>query len=171
MAYIGRYTRYPIYPEFGTDSTKFNNIQAITTEQDSFTPGQVLNYQLKIGGSEIRVYDLLVEFYNGEVDFTILENPTLTDGVTAIPVGNTDRNSTFATSVRAYSDPTGISGGTPLLGMEHFGLPSPVIGFGDIPPQSVNYITMRLNTNYIFRFANVGTEAIIDFRFIILFAE
>lgn len=171
MAFIGRYTKYPTYPDFGSDPTKFNNALSITIEQDLFTVGQVLNLQVKIGSTDIRIYDQIVEFYNGDVDFTILESPTLTDGVTPVPIGNADRNSTFVSSVTAYSDPTGISGGTPLRGMEHFGVPSPIIGFGDVPPTTVNFLTLKLNTNYIIRFANVGTENIIDFRYLLLFAE
>lgn len=171
MPFIGRYTRYPIYPQFGADSTKFQNILAITFEEDAFLPGQILNYQFKTASAQIRLYDLVVEFIESEVDFTILEGATCVDGVTVVPAGTADRNSPFVTSVFASSDPTGITGGNTLDSLEHFGLPSPIIGLGDLPPQSVNYITLKYNTNYIFRFENVGTDTIIDMRLILLWAE
>lgn len=171
MPYIGRYTRYPIYPQFGADSTKFQNILAVTFEQDLFTPGQILNYQFKTASAEVRLYDLVVEFIESEVDFTILEDATCVDGVTVVPAGTADRNSSFVTSVFASSDPTGIVGGNTLDSLEHFGLPSPIIGFADPPPASVNYVTLKFNSNYIFRLENVGTENIIDMRLIILWAE
>lgn len=171
MPFIGRYTKYPIYPQFGGDPTKFNNICAVLWEQDVFAPAQVLNYQFKTAGSEIRLYDQAVEFIESEVDYTILEGSTCVDGVTQVPVGTADRNSTFVSSVYASSDPTAIVGGNTLDGLEHFGLNSPIIGLGDFPPATVNYVTLKLNTNYILRFENVGTVPIIDMRAIWLFAE
>lgn len=162
---------YPIYPQFGSDPTKFNNILAVTFEKDSFLSGDTLNFQLKTGDSEIRVYDLVVEFIDGEVDFTITEGATCTDGVTLVTPGSSDRNSPFVSSVFASYDPTAISGGIIVNSFEHFGLPSPIIGFVDLPPSSVNYVTLKLNTNYIFKFVNVSPVTIIDFRFLLLWAE
>lgn len=50
---------------------------------------------------------LLCEFF---------EEPTLTDGTTSVPIYNQNRNSSTATTVTAYSDPTSvISDGTKLI--------------------------------------------------------
>lgn len=171
MSFIGRYTKYPIYPQFGADPTSFNNILAVTFEEDIFAPGHTLNYQFKTGSAEIRMYDLAIEFIESEVDFTILEDATCTDGVTQVFAGTADRNSTFVSSVYASSDPTGISGGVTLESLEHFGLNSPIIGLGDYPPSEVNYVTLKFNSNYIFRFTNVGSVPITDIRCLILWAE
>lgn len=171
MPFIGRNPKYPIYPQFGPDPTILHNIMAITFEQDAFTAGQTLEYQFKTADAEIRVYDLIVEFIEGEVDFTILEGVTCTDGVTPVVPGSSNRNSNFVSSIFASSNPTGISGGVALKSFEHFGLPSPVIGLGDVPPASVNFVTLKANTNYIFRFVNVSSVTIIDFRFLLLWAE
>ena len=171
MPFIGRDPSFPLYPQFGADPTQFRNIMALTFEQDAVTTGQTLNFQVKTAAKEIRVYDIAVEFTQGEVDFTILEGATCTDGVTAVPVVSADRNSGFVSSVFASSDPTGISGGTVLKGMEHFGLPSPIIGFADEPPASLNFVTLKFNSNYIFRFVNVSSENISEVRFLLLFAE
>lgn len=172
MPFIGRVnSNYPVHPQFGNDPSVFNNVFAITFEQDVFAPAQVLNYQFKTGSSEIRVYDMAVEFIESEVDFQVIEGATCTDGVTQVIPGNADRNSTFVSSVYASSDPTGISGGTTAISFEHFGLPSPIIGIGDLPPATVNYITLKYNTNHIFRFTNVGSVPINDMRFLLLWAE
>ena len=171
MPFIGRDPSFPLYPQFGADPTQFRNIMALTFEQDAVTPGQTLNYQVKTAAKEVRVYDIAVEFTQGEVDFTILEGATCTDGVTVVPAVNADRNSTFASSVFASSDPTGISGGVALKGMEHFGLPSPIVGLENAPPTAVNYVTLKFNSNYIFRFVNVSSENITELRFLLLFSE
>lgn len=167
----GPLDKYPLYPQFGTDPVKHENTISLAFEVDLFTAGSTVNFQLKTGSSEIRLYDQLVEFYNSSVDFTILEGATVANGVTPVIPGNSDRNSTFVSSVFASSDPTGISGGVPLKTLEHFGINSAISGFGDIPPQQENYTSLKYNTDYIFRFVNVGTEDIIDFRFILLYAE
>lgn len=172
MPFVGRHdSNYPIYPQFGNDPTRFNNVFSILYESDMFPAGATLNFQLKVADKEIRCYDLAVEFLESEVDFTILEGVTCVDGVTPIPVGNADRNSTVTSSVLAFSDPTAIVGGVALRSFEHFGIPSPVIGLGDQSPLNVDYVTMKLNTNYIFKFVNVGSDTIIDMRFLFLFAE
>lgn len=171
MPFIGRYTRYPIYPQFGSDPTSHKNILAITFEHDVLTPGQTINLQLKTSNSEIRLYDQLIEFAESLIDYTVIEDAIVTDGTTVVNIENSDRNSSFVSSIQAFSDPTGISGGTVVAGIEHFGLPSPFIGSADVPPQSVEYITLKRNTNYIFRFTNIGAEDIYDFRMILLWAE
>ncbi len=172
MPFIGRFeSNYPIYPQFGNDPSKFNNILALTFEQDTFNPGDTLNFQVKTADAEIRLYDMAIEFIESEVDFTIIEGATCTDGVTQVFAGTADRNSTFVTSVYASSDPTGITGGSRANSMEHFGLNTPIIGLGDLPPSEVNYITLKFNSNYIFRFVNVGTVPIVDMRFLLLYAE
>lgn len=171
MPFIGRGPRYPIYPEFGADPNKFKNTLSFLYENDLFLIGSTINIQVKTGNSDVRLYDQAIEFFNGEIDFTIIEDATCTDGTTPIAIGNPDRNSAFISSVTAYSDPTGISGGTIVAGMEHFGLPSPVFGLGDVPPTILNYLSLKHNSNYIIRFENVGTEDIIDFRYIMLWSE
>lgn len=172
MPYIGRYTKYPIYPQLGSDDpTKFINTLSVGFETDLLPVGNTVNWQIKTGSAEIRFYDQLIEFFNGDVDFSIIEGATCTDGVTVVPIGSSDRNSTFVSSIFASSDPTGISGGARLVSAEHFGLRSPVFGLGDYPPNNLNYVNLRFNTNYIIRFTNVGTEDIIDLRYIALFAE
>lgn len=172
MPFIGRNnSNYPNNPQFGADPSIFNNVLAITYEQDVFTPGQILNFQFRTADNEIRLYDTAVEFIESEIEYQALEGVTCTDGVTQVFPSNADRNSVFVSSVYASTNPTGISGGVNSVSFEHFGLPSPIIGFADEPPASVNYITMKFNTNHIFRFTNIGTETINDFRFLLLYAE
>lgn len=172
MPFISRInSNYPVYPQFGNDPNLFNNVLAVTLEEEILSPAQTIYLQMKVGASEIRIYDMAVEFIESEIDFRVIEGPTLTDGVTPVNIGNADRNSSFVSSITCFSDPTGITGGSNATSFEHFGMPSPIIGFGDTPPFSVNYVTFRLNTDYVFEFTNVGTVPIVDFRFVILWAE
>ena len=171
MPFIGRYTRYPIYPELGADPTKLTNIIGLSFEEETFLPGAILNYQVKTADSEIRLFDMDIEILDGELDFTIIEGATCVDGVTQVFTGSSDRNSLFVSTVYASSDPTAIVGGFTLDSLEHFGLPTPILGFGNVPPLLLNYVTLKYNTNYIFRFENVGTATIIDHRFLLLWAE
>lgn len=171
MPFIGRYTRYPIYPQFGGDPTLFQNVLGVLFETDLLNPGGVVEHQLKTAGKEIRLYDMDIEILDSAIDFTLTEGATCVDGVTVVPVGNADRNSTFVSSVYASLDPTAIVGGLPVTIGEHFGLPSPLLGLGNVPPQNVQYLTLKFNTNYIFRIENVGTNPIIDLRVICLFSE
>lgn len=171
MPFIGRYTRYPVYPQFGPDPTLFQNILAATFETELLAPGGTVNYQIKTGDKEIRLYDIELEILDSEIDFTILEGSTCVDGVTVLTLSSSDRNSTFASSVFASMDPTGIVGGVPVKALEHFGLQRPILGFGNTVPENVAYITLKFNSNYIFRVQNVGVSDIIDLRVIVLWSE
>lgn len=171
MPFVGRYTKYPIYPEFNGDPTQFNNILAVSFQYNDLAVGATADFQLKIAGKEIRVYDFGLHFLESVVDFTVFEDATCTDGLNVITPANTDRNSPFLSSIFASSNPTGISGGVKILGLEHFGLVADLVGFGEEPPVNLQYVTLKFNSNYIFRFTNTGSEIIKNLRFLVLWSE
>lgn len=171
MPYIGRYTSYPQFPEFGGDPTQFLNALSIVYQVDNLGPGATHDFQLKTADKDVRIYDQSLFFLESEVDYIVLEGATCTDGVTVVPVENADRNSVFVTSLLAFDDPTGISGGIDFDGMEQFALNSGIIGAANRNPLNVQYITLKLNSNYIFRFINQGTETITKLRLVLLLAE
>lgn len=162
---------YPVYPEFGKDTSLFTHPFVVTYEQDLFTTGTTINFQFKTASSDIRLYDMRLEFLNGEVSFKVLEDVTCTDGVTVVTPIQADRNNTFVTSVFASTDPSALAGGTVLDSFEHFGLNTPISGFMDATPNNIELITLKRNSNYIFKFENISAEDIVDFRFLLVYLE
>ncbi len=103
-----------------------------------------------------------------KVAIKVYEAPTVTDGTTQITLVNRNRESATTATVTAYSDPSGISGGTQIEEYYAGGTSGPIITGGE---QLGGQLPLRLkaNTDYVIEITNEGTadaDALIRFSII-----
>jgi len=70
--------------------------------------------QIKTGGDAICFMVDSVVTDGDKMTLKMYENPTVVDGTTAVPLINRNRTSSNTSSMNAYSDPSGVSGGTQI---------------------------------------------------------
>jgi hypothetical protein len=93
--------------------------------------------------------------------FIALEAPTVTDGTTAITPRSINRDTSTATTLTLYSDPTSISGGTSLVDVV---IPSGGNKTGGGASNHV-YWTLKPSTDYVASVQNLGnSETICTFE-------
>lgn len=86
----------------------------------SIGTGATENIQLKTpidpasGGWWVHLQTRKIIVEDEDIEYMLLENPTVTDGSTDINVSNLDRRSDRTNNFSLYSDPSNISGGTTI---------------------------------------------------------
>lgn len=126
----------------------------IASTTGSLASSATTNIQLKTAAGVTPV--LIVTDFGGDgetLKITITENPTVTDGTTAVTPRNMDRNSTNTATTVVYTDPTSISGGTVLI-HELTDAGHKVAGASshEIP------MTLKSNEDYVFTLQNIGAN-------------
>jgi len=134
----------------------------------SVTVGNTEYLQIKTGSSAVCFYVISIQTDSEKIMTKFIEDPTVTDGTAAVSLTNMNRESSEMCSVSAYSDPSGVSGGTQLDEIYAGGtIGQKVISGEQITEQ--NPWRLAANTDYIVSFTNDGTgDGEVVFRFVII---
>lgn len=80
----------------------------------SVTAGATVNLEIKTGSKFVHLKQSGLVADINVILSTVIESPVITDGTTPVPVLNTNRTSSNASTVKVFSDPTSVSGGTTI---------------------------------------------------------
>lgn len=160
--------QYPLYPgiSFNAAVNKLFGLSVML----SLPIGDTKEIMIQIPAGFARLVDQKIFFLTSAIDFTVFEGVTAKPG-TPLPTYCIDRNITSSSSAICTLGPTGVSGGTPLIGMEHFGLTTDIIGGNERDTSSIAAVTLKQSTNYLIRLTNVGSEAISNLHYLVAWAE
>jgi len=171
MPFIGRFPRYPIYPQTGGDPTENQNIFGMLAQM-TIAPLTTANIELRTGNTSLKIADFDINFLDGMIDYSIIEDPTLVVGTQEIFIGNADRTSSVVSTARAFSNPTAISGGTMLTALTHFGEDLDIVNAGGQEFKLLDFVSLKTNVSYIFQFKNPDPLiTVTNLHFGILWAE
>jgi len=109
-----------------------------------------VNLQLKIPACDIHLVSFTFDTDSTDLEFSIIEGPTVTDGTTPVPVGNLKRDSAITCSLEAYSNPSAISGGLELFPTI---IKSSVLSVGS-QNIAAQLLIFKQNTDYVLRITN-----------------
>lgn len=144
--------QYPLDPNVSLDRDQGSNFYAATAIVD-VPPLSTVNVQFKTSSLFVKFMGQDLNFLNGEIDYKLIEGATCTDGVTVIPSENADRR-VGPSSVLITTDPTGVTGGVVINPFPHFSIESDISNAGPIEESTIQTVTLKENTNYIFAFTN-----------------
>jgi len=121
--------------------------------------------QIKTGDDNVCYIIESIVTNGDQITLKFFENPTITDGTTEISLINRNRASTTTIDTKAYSDPSGISGGTQLdeyyLGGTYG---QKIVGGEKLGTQLP--LKLDVNTDYIVSITNDGaSDSDVLFRF------
>lgn len=111
-------------------------------------------FQIKTDSRTIVILGYEMVTNTQPVRFTTLEEPTVTNGTTALAARNLNRQATTAATVLLYSDPTSISGGTTLV--DHI-VPSGGNKSGGAITNA-DVWTLKKETSYVIKLENKGNN-------------
>jgi len=121
------------------------------------TAGSTAYIQLKTGSKTVHFKPTNIATDADKFAVEFLEDPTLTDGTTPITLINRNRTSSNTPEIAAYSNPTGVSGGTKIDEFYVGGTVGQKIVGGDVIA-GVNEFVLKPNTDYIYKITNEGTS-------------
>lgn len=116
--------------------------------------GATSHFQIITGAREAFLFQWNLTSDTEPCRFTAVEAPTVTDGTTAITPQRINRDTSTATTMTIYSDPTSISGGTTLVDVI---IPSGGNKTGGGVSNNV-YWTLKPNTDYVASVENVDSQ-------------
>jgi len=111
-------------------------------------------FQIVTGAREALLFDWNLVAATQSCRFKALEAPTVTDGTTAITPQRINRDTSTATTLTLYSDPTSISGGTTLVDAV---IPSGGNKTGGGVSNHV-FWTLKPSTDYVVSVENLGNS-------------
>jgi hypothetical protein len=112
--------------------------------------------QLKTGSRPVAFYGVNLQSNALAFTFQMYESPTITDGITPVPLVNMNRISNGSASYQIFSDPTSVSGGTMIKLYRHFTSPAAK----SETTMAINgvFLLLKPNTSYSMHFTN-GDDA------------
>jgi len=114
--------------------------------------------QIKTGSSSVCFMVDSVVTDGDKMTLKMYENPTVIDGTTAVPLINRNRTSSNASSVNAYSDPSGVSGGTQIDEFYVGGTVGQKIVGGDVLTAQ-KPLHLKPNADYVISITNDGAAS------------
>jgi len=114
--------------------------------------------QIKTGGDAVCFMVDSIVTDGDKMTLKMYEGPTVTDGTTAVPLINRNRTSSNTSSVNAYSDPSGISGGTQIDEFYVGGTVGQKIVGGDVLTAQ-KPLHFKPNTDYVISITNDGSAS------------
>ena len=108
--------------------------------------------QLKTGAKTCLFFGINMESNVEKLTLIMSEAPTITDGTTAIPSVNYNRQSGKVAQFVMYADPTNISGGTAIKTLKHYTTPT-ANKLASISVNSLFHI-LKPNTSYSIAITN-----------------
>jgi len=134
--------------------------------------GANVDFQLKTNGTLTHIYGREVTTSSEELSYSLYENPTLTDGTTAVNLKHLNRTMTSVDiPIDVYSDPTSVdlSGATEIELDEIFTADKKSTTTGGLAGSER---ILAPNTDYIFRFSNpTNSQARVFAKFFFYFWE
>lgn len=121
-----------------------------------------VSIQIKTNSSRItHILGIELHTNSDRIDIDFIENPTITDGTTAITTRNLDRRSSKTADALLYSDPTSISGGTVIDSDTAYVVGAPA-GFRSASGVTRAFIEqpLKANEDYIIKLTNFDTVSI-----------
>lgn len=139
----------------GSDHAQVHKGNAFKASQIiSLAGSSTVYYQFKTGAKIVHFKHRLISADKNVIIFQVYENPVVTDGTTEVAIINANRNSATVSTVKIYTNPTVVSGGTltdnDMLAGTSTGSSAVTSG------PSVNEMEWiyKVNTNYLVKLTN-----------------